>query len=138
MISWRDDGGGGTQLTAVVTDMGNVQKAAVALGNDMSAGADTSADEGALQTAASSLQSDAQTAQSNLPPSCVPHLRRDYGAALNDASKAAIDCENAVSELGSGSYSVATADILAGGKAIVATGKKFKAATRDIGALAGS
>jgi hypothetical protein len=134
VISWRDNGGL-TQLEAVITDMGNVQSSATALGTDLSAGADTSQDQASLQTAAASLQSDSQTAQANLPPSCVPHLRTDEGAALNDASKGALDCQNAVSELGSGNYSVALDDVNASTAAITASGNKFQAATSDVNAF---
>lgn len=133
-VSWRDNGGL-NQLQAVDTDMGNVSSASAALGADLSAGAQSSQDEGSLQTAAASLQSDAQTAQANLPPSCVPHMRRDYSAALNDASKASIDCQDAVSELGSGNYSVALDDVNAANSAMTASGKKFQAASADVQAF---
>jgi Protein of unknown function (DUF2510) len=133
-ISWRDNGGL-SQLEAVVTDMGDVQSAGTALGTDLSAGADASQDEASLQTAAASLQSDSQTAQANPPPSCIPNLRADEGAALNDASKAALDCQNAVSEVGSGNYSVATDDMNAANTAISASGSKFQDATSDVQAF---
>lgn len=134
VVSWRDNGGL-SQLDAIVTDMGNVSSAATTLGADLSAGEDPSQDEASLQTAAASLQSDAQTAQANLPSSCVPHMRTDYGAALNDASKAALDCQDAVSELGSGNYAVATDDVSAANAAMTASGKKFQAATADVKAF---
>jgi Protein of unknown function (DUF2510) len=134
VISWRDNGGL-TQLDAVTTDTGNVGSAATALGTDLSTGADASQDEASLQTAAASLQSDSQTAQANLPPSCVPHLRADYGGALNDASKAALDCQDAVSELGSGNYSVAIDDVNAANAAMSGSSNKFQAAASDIKAF---
>jgi hypothetical protein len=134
VVSWRGNGAL-SQLDAVVTDMGNVSSAATALGTDLSAGADPSQDEASLQTAAASLESDSQTAQANLPPSCVPHVRTDYGAALNDASKAALDCQDAVSELGSGNYTVAADDVNAANAAITASGKKFQTATSDVQAF---
>lgn len=115
--------------------MGNVQKASYALGSDMSAGADPSQEESSLQSASASLQSDSQTAQANLPPVCVPRLRSDESVALNDASKAAIDCENAVSEIGSGNYTVATGDFDAAAKAIEASGGKFNTASLAIEAF---
>jgi hypothetical protein len=133
-VSWRDNGGL-TQLEAITTDIGNVGSAASDLGTDLSAGADASQDEAALQTAAASLQSDSQTAQANLPPSCVAHMRADYGAALNDASKAALDCQDAVSELGSGNLSVAVGDMNAANAAISASNKKFEAAASDVKAF---
>lgn len=134
VVSWRDNGGL-SQLDTIVTDMGNVSSEATTLGADLSAGTDPSQDEASLQTAAASLQSDAQTAQANLPPSCVPHMRTDYGAALNDASKAALDCQDAVSELGSGNYAVAADDVNAANAAMTASGKKFQVATADVKAF---
>ena len=134
VISWRDNGGV-SQLEAVVTDMGNVQQASTALGTDLTTGADISRDEASLQTAAASLQSDAQTAQANLPPSCVPGLRTDEGAALDDAAKAALGCQDAVPELGSGNLSVATDDVNAASTAITASGTQFQAATSDVQAF---
>jgi hypothetical protein len=131
VISWRDNGGS-AQLEAVITDMGKVQSSATSVGTDLSAHAKRSHDESSLRTAAASLQADARTAQTNLPPSCVPHLRADYTAALNDASKAAIDGQDAVSEMGSESYSVATDDVNAASVAITVGGKKFQSATHDL------
>jgi hypothetical protein len=59
-------------------------------------------------------------------------LRADYTAALNDASKAAIDGQDAVSEMGSESYRVATDDVNAASVAITASAKKFQSATYDL------
>jgi hypothetical protein len=70
-----------------------------------------------------------------LPPVCVPRLRSDESAALNEASKAAIDCQNAVSEIGSGNYTVATGDFGAAAKAIEASGTKFNTASLAIEAF---
>ena len=134
VVSWRNNGGL-NQLEAVMTDMGNVGTASTDLGADLSAGADASQDEAALQTAAASLQSDSETAQANLPPSCVPNLRTDEGAALNDASTAALNCENAISELGSGDFTVALGDMNAANTAISASSTKFQAATADVQAF---
>jgi hypothetical protein len=130
-ISWRDNGSL-SQLEAVSTDMGHVQSAASALGTDLSAGTNASRDETSLQTAAASLQSDAETAQANPPPSCVPHLRTDVSAALDSASKAALNCETAISELGSANYNVAVSDIEAATAAIATSGEKFQDATSDV------
>jgi hypothetical protein len=88
-------------------------------------------DTASLQKTAASLESDSQTAQANLPPSCAPDVRADYGAALNDASKATLDCRDAVSEMGSGNYNVAADDVNAADVAITASGNKFQAATPD-------
>jgi hypothetical protein len=112
--------------------MGNLQKASLALAGDMNAGNDTAADQSAVQTAAASLQSDSQAAEANPAPPCIPGLRADESAALNDASKAAINCQDGVSELGSGNDGVATGDIEAASGEITASGNKFQAATADL------
>jgi hypothetical protein len=130
-ISWRDNAGL-SQTEAVITDMGHVQSAASALGTDLSAGKDASRDETSLKAAAASLQSDAQTAQANPPPSCVPRLTADESAALNNASKAALNCEHAITELGSTNYNVAVSDIEAATAAIATSGEKFQDATSDV------
>jgi hypothetical protein len=129
-VAWRDNAGL-SQLDAVTKAMRNVQQAATALANGLWPGGPASQDEAALQTAAASLWADAQTARANLPPSCVPHLRTDEGVALDDASKSAVDCENAVSELRSGTAGVATGDINAADAAITAGENKFLAAASD-------
>jgi hypothetical protein len=129
--SWRGQGGG-SQMSAVENDLDNFQKAGQDLVSDLNAGNDASADEAALQTAAASLQSDAQAAAANLPPSCVPNLRQDYGAAMTDYSKAAIDCEQSISELTNGDAAVATDDINASGALLGAGNGKVDAAAADI------
>ncbi|HTX28988.1 MAG TPA: hypothetical protein VME19_18450 [Streptosporangiaceae bacterium] len=133
-ISWRDNGGL-SQLDAVITDIGTVQEAATALSNGLWPGGPAAQDEAALKTAAASLKAGAHTAQANLPPSCVPNLGTDEGTALNDASKAAIDCENAVSELGSGNSSVGTDDLDAANAAMTASRSKLQAAASDVQAF---
>jgi hypothetical protein len=130
-ISWRNNGGQ-SQTEAVITDMGHVQSAASTLGTDLSAGTDTSRAQTSLKTAAASLQSDAQTAQANPPPSCVPHLTADESTALNNASKAALNCENAITELGSANYNVAVNDIEAATAAMATSGEMFQDAATDV------
>jgi hypothetical protein len=130
-ISWRDNGGQ-SQAEAVITDMGHVQSAASMLGTALSAGTDTSRAQTSLKTAAASLQSDIQTAQANPPPSCVPHLAADESAALNNASKAVLNCDNAITKLGTANYNVAVSDIEAASAAIATSGEKFQEATSDI------
>jgi hypothetical protein len=130
-ISWRNNGGQ-SQTEAVITDMGHVQSAASTLGTDLSAGTDTSRAQTSLKTAAASLQSDAQTAQANPPPSCVPHLTADESAALNNASEAALNSENAITELGAANYNVAVNDIEAATAAMATSGEMFQDAATDV------
>jgi hypothetical protein len=133
VISWR--GEGVPQMSAVENDLNNFDKASQALGSDLGTGTDPSADEAALQTASASLQSDTQAAAADLPPSCVPNLRQDYGASMTDYSKAAIDCEQAISELTNGDMTVALDDIDAAVAALNAGDKKIEAADADIKSL---
>jgi hypothetical protein len=132
--SWRNSGGE-SQLNAVIADMNAVKKAATSLAADMNVGTNESSDESALQSAAASLLSDTTTAESNLPPSCIPKLDRDYEQALTDYSTAADDWQNAVSELGSGDDNVATGDVNAGTQAKDAGNAKFNAAAKDLQAF---
>lgn len=130
-ISWRNNGAL-TQINAVVTDMGRVQTAASALSTDLSAGTTASRDETSLKTAATTLQSDVQTAQADPPPPCVPHLGADESAALNNASKAALNSENAISEVGSANLNVAVTDIEAVNADIATSEEMFQDANSDM------
>jgi hypothetical protein len=136
-ISWRDGGGGTSQLSAIATDLGNYGTAATSLGQDLSSGADPTSDESAMQTAAGALQADVQAAQSNLPPSCVPNLHQDESAALTDLNKAAIDAGQSVSELTNGSIAVSDADLQAANDAVVAGTTKLSAAVSDASSFSG-
>src|SRR5205814_10492405 len=106
VVAWRD-GGGKSEVDAVVSDLGIIQKAGSALGDAMSVGLDLSRPESDLQSAAASLQSDAQAGEADPPPSCVNGMRANYMRAMTDFGKAAADYQNCVSELSSGSDSVA-------------------------------
>jgi hypothetical protein len=132
MIAWRGTGGGLAQLSAVSGDLSGMGTASDSLEAALGSGSDASTAESALQSAASSLQSDDAAAEGNLPPSCVPGLRSDEGDALTDYSKAAGDAQNAVSELGSGSYAVADGDLTACSAAEAKGTAKLQAASRAI------
>jgi hypothetical protein len=134
VITWRDSGGS-AQLTAVATDLTSIRSAGGALGAALAANADMSGPESALQSAAASLQSDAQAAEANLPPACVPGLRGAYGQALTDYSKASGDYQNAVSEMGSNSSAVALGDLEAGNAAATAGTGKLQTAAADMSAF---
>lgn len=130
-ISWRDNGGQ-SQTETVITDMGHVQSAGSTLGTDLSAGTDTSRAATSLKTDVTSLQSDVQTAQANPPPTCVPHLTADQSAGLTNAAKAALNCENAIKEVGSANYNVAVSDLEAATAAIAISEEMFQDATSDV------
>ena len=127
-VAWRD-GGGKSEVDAVASDLGAIQKAGNAVGGAMSAGLDMSGPESNLQSAAASLQSDAQAAEADPPPSCINGMRANYMQAMTNYGKAAADYQNGVSELSSSSDSVALGDIKAGNAATTKGTKKLVAAT---------
>jgi hypothetical protein len=137
MSAWRDHGGV-TELDGVGNAIGALGSDGTAVGLALTDGTDTSSQQSNLQAAASSVQADAQTAEANLPPSCIPHLRSDVRAALADADKAGIDSAQTVSEMGSGNYDVAAADIPAADQAENAGSGEVVAALADIKAYEGA
>jgi hypothetical protein len=129
--TWRGNGGL-TQLETVGTDMGRLGKADIALATALSSSGDASTQEANLQTAAAAVQADAQAADSDLPPSCIPNFRSDLQAAMTSADKAGIDSAQAVSEVTSGDYTVAAGDIMAANNAENAGNAKLVAATASL------
>jgi len=137
MAAWRDDSGV-TELDAVGNAIEALGSAGTALGQALTDGTDTSSAEADLQAAASSVRADAQTAEANLPPSCIPHLRSDLQAALADADKAGIDSALTLSEMSSGNYDVAGLDLPAAYQAENAGSAKVIAALAVIKAYEGA
>ena len=135
--SWRDSGGL-NNLTTVGSDLGTLSGSVTTLVNDMSVGADMSADEASVQQADASIESDVQTAQADLPPSCVPGMRKDVSAALTDYNTSAIDCNEGITELSSRNTSVATSVLHAGSQAMNAGNGKIAQATADVKAFSSS
>jgi hypothetical protein len=130
LAAWRNSGVADVQ--AVATDMYNLGSADEALYQALTAGKDASAHKANLQTTAASVQADAQTAEANLPPSCIPNFRSDLRSGISDADKAGIDSGRAVRELTSGNYSVAIEDVMAADKAENAGIAKIQAAAADL------
>ena len=137
VASWRDSGGL-DGLKAISTDLGSVQQATLSLAAALQNDTGLSDAESALQTAAASLQADVQSAQSDLPPECVPGLRQDERAALTDFDRAAIDSSNTVSAVENGDYSAADGDIRAANAAMSAGTGKLEAALSDVKQFNGS
>lgn len=131
VAAWRSSGGL-SDVQAVATDMYNLGSADEALYHTLTAREDASAHETRLRTTAASVQADAQTAEANLPPSCMPNFKSDLRAGFNDADQAGIDSGHAVSEFTSGNYSAATADVRAADKAENAGTAKIQAAAADL------
>jgi hypothetical protein len=132
--SWRTNGGG-PKLIAVVNDLNAAVKDAHALGSAVADGAGYSRPESALQSEVADLQADSQTSQDDPAPACVPGLAADQSAALNYASKAAIDSDNAIQALNEDDSSVLLADAAASSKAARAADAKFSAITADLNAF---
>jgi hypothetical protein len=135
--AWQQ-GGGPAQLSKVTADFYSMYHAAEALQKAADGDSGLSSAETGFQTAAVALQSDAQTAQDNLPPSCVPGARQDDTTGLADASKAAIDYQNVISELSAGSYSVATGDTSAADAVIGTAISKVRAGGNAVSAFGNS
>lgn len=101
----------GGQLTTLGNDVSSFGTAAQALAGDMGNGADTAADTAALESAAATVESDAQAVEAYPGPSCIPGLRGDITAGARYYSAAAIDMTNALSQMSAGNMTVATADV---------------------------
>jgi hypothetical protein len=134
LATWQQ-GDGPAQLSAVNADFTSMYRAAEALQKAADADAGLSSAETRFQTAAVTLQSDAQAAQDSLPPSCVPGARQDDITGLDDTSKAAIDYQNAISELTAGSYSVSLGDTKAGDAVIGTAITKVRAGQDAVSAF---
>jgi hypothetical protein len=94
--------------------------------------------ESAFQSEVANLQADSQTSQDDLPPACVPNLAADQSAALNDASKAAIDSDNVLQALNNGNTSLMLTDANASAKVADAADAKLNAVAVDLKAFEGS
>jgi hypothetical protein len=112
--------------------LSNVSQSADSVASDLSLGADPSADEAALQSAAASLQSDTQAAEGNLIPVCLPDAHPAESTGLADFNNSAIDCENAISEISDGDYAVADGDIQAADAAMQSGSAEIGKATDDL------
>ena len=133
-VSWKNNGGA-SDADAIEGDLSGIQKAATSFQTAANSGGDLSGAESALQSASASLQSDAQSAEADLPPACIPGVRRPYAQGLADYSKAAGDYQNSVSELSSGSDDVAVGDVEAGTKAMNAGNGKINTAVTALKAF---
>lgn len=102
------------------------------MSSDISLGDDPSADGATLQSAAASLQSDTQAAEGNLLPDCIPGAHQAEGAGLADFNNSAIDCETAISQIGSGDYAIATGDLQAASSAMQSGDTEIQTATSDV------
>lgn len=137
VASWRDNGAL-AGLKAIGADLGTVAQASTGLATALQSDTGLSDAESALQTAAASLQADVQSAQSDLPPDCVPGLRQHERAALTEFDRAAINSSNTVSAVENGDYSAADGDIQAANAAMIAGTGKLKVALSDVNQFNGS
>lgn len=132
---WKANGAV-SQMSAVATDLQQSAAAAIAVGNDIAAGNDlsngSSADLATLQSALAMLQSDIQALQANPAPSCVPRLRGDLSAALEDFSTASIEGQQGVTDEESGDYGTAATLLDNSAQALDVGSARIQAATADI------
>jgi hypothetical protein len=109
---WATTGGGAT-LPAFSTDTAALGESLTALAADEQDGTAASDDTSAVQTAAASMQSDAQALQASPGPACLPGLAPNVSAAAKDFDTAAIDATNSVNQLSAGNVGAATGDLQA-------------------------
>ena len=133
VAAWRS-GPARPAIQAVESDLTTLGKTVSGLGASMEAGNAPAGQQAAVQADAAALQADAQTAQAILPPACAGNARQDLAAGLGDSAKIAIGCDNAISEIGSQNYDVASADFTAAGNEIAASVRKFSAAADALNA----
>ena len=137
LAAWRSSGAA-DYLHAVIDDMDGLRDSMAVLADDLSTGADTSSDQSQLDSTAGTLQSDAQQAAGDLPPSCVPGMRAADSAMLDYAVKAATETESAVTKMGAGIAKAAIAGLLAARGKITAGEKKFDSAVSDAQGFGGA
>ncbi len=137
VAAWRNDGNDDA-MQAVVDSLSAVQDATAAWAQDLSDGADTSSDVSQIDSAAGSLQSDAQSAQGNLPPSCMPGMRAADSAFLADAVKVAGKAEAGARLADAGRNAGAVKDFLSAKGETGAANKKFDSAVSDAQGNGGS
>ena len=108
--AWRDRGGV-ARLEATITDVETLSNAAVKLGHDGTDNAGHAGDQVAAQSAAAKMQSDIRLARSDLPPSCIGHMRGDAQAFFTYASATATAVSDAATAFGNGDYATETQDL---------------------------
>jgi hypothetical protein len=131
IASWRS-GGGSADVTAVVNDDAKLISAAKSLLTATDDNGSMSGPESGMQTAAANLQADAQSAEADPPPSCVPGLSNAWRAGMTNYAKASLKYQDGVSELSSGQNSTAIADFEAGNTSAYAGKAGLADAAKDI------
>lgn len=127
VTDWVTTGGGST-LPTFSSDSAAFADAVEALAADMEGSGPTAADTSAVQTAAASMQSDAEALEASPGPSCVPGLADNVSAAARDDATAAIDADNSVDQLSAGAMGVATDDLVSANSALDKGNAKLEAA----------
>jgi hypothetical protein len=128
-------GGGTAQEEALSSDIGKLDAALQPLATDEEAGGVPAADTSAVQSASANLQADAQAAEANPGPACVPGMAADTSVAARDYSAEAIDADNAVEQLSTGDVQGAADDISDGNAELDKGNAKIAAATAAVKAF---
>jgi hypothetical protein len=113
IASWRS-GGGRADISAVFGDDSKLISAAKLMLKAIDDGTGLSNAESAMQTSAANLQADAQAAEADPPPSCVPGLSADWRAGMTDYAKASLKYQDGVDELSDDQGTTSVADLSAG------------------------
>jgi len=127
LTSWAGTGEG-AQLTAFGTDIGTFGDALDALAAGEQDGDGTAGEMSAVQSAAASMQSDAQALEASPGPSCVPGLADNLSAAARDYSTAAIGADNAINQMSAGADDTAAGDLQSADTAMTEGNAKISAA----------
>lgn len=134
VTDWAATGGGAT-LPTFASDASAFAQALETLASDMTATGATATDTSDVQSAAASMQSDAQALEASPGPSCVPGLAANVSAAARYYSTAAIDADNAIGQLSAGAMTAAADDMVSANTAITKANAKLAAANNAVKAF---
>jgi trimeric autotransporter adhesin len=125
------------QLTTFGNDVSAFGTALTTLASNP-VGTAPASDTAAVQSAAASIESDAQALEASPAPSCIPGLRGDVNAGAKYYSTAAIDATNALNQFSAGNVDTATADMQIADAAMSRGNVKIAAASTDVSRFSAS
>jgi hypothetical protein len=133
------NGNGSQQLTALGSDVSTFGTTMKTLAADIEAqGIAPASDTAAVQSAAATVQTDAQAVEANPGPACLPGLRSNLAASARDYQVAAIDATNGLNQMSAGNMNTATADIESADTKMGNGYAKIAAATSAVNSLSAS
>lgn len=133
-ITWRDNGGL-KNSREIATDLGTIGNDAQAFGADLSTGAGTQTVSNKLYSDSAALLAVTTLVTTEMPPTCVPNLSKDYGNAISDEQKTAILFQESVTAYNEGNPVSALADIQAANEEISAASTATTSTVNDMTAF---